>query len=49
MQEAVPGCFFAIGNGDTRMLHDPGYDFNDALLLKGPAFWARLVEKFLPA
>jgi hypothetical protein len=25
-----------------------GDDFNDALLVKGPAFWARLVEKALP-
>jgi len=48
MQEAVPGCFFGIGNGETRNLHDSGYDFNDALLVTGPAFWARLVEKALP-
>ena len=32
MLEQVPGCYFMIGNGDEphrRMLHDPGYDFND--------------------
>ena len=36
------------GPGTRPMLHDPGYNFNDALLVKGPAFWARLVEKALP-
>ncbi|MCB1378026.1 MAG: amidohydrolase [Alphaproteobacteria bacterium] len=48
MQEHVPSCYFGLGNGDSRMLHDAGYDFNDELLIKGPAFWARLVEKALP-
>ena len=47
MQEAVPSCYFGLGNGDSRMLHDAGYDFNDALLANGPALWARLVERFL--
>jgi hippurate hydrolase len=48
MQEIVPSCYFGLGAGPGPMLHDPGYDFNDALLLKGPAFWARLVERALP-
>ena len=48
MQEVVPSCYFGLGAGPGPMLHDPGYDFNDALLLNGPAFWARLVEKALP-
>lgn len=48
MQQAVPSCYFGLGAGPGPMLHDPGYDFNDALLVKGPAFWARLVEKALP-
>ena len=48
MQEIVPSCYFGLGAGPGPMLHDPGYNFNDALLLKGPAFWARLVEKALP-
>jgi len=47
MQEAVPSCYFGIGNGPSRSLHDAGYDFNDELLVKGPAFWARIVERFL--
>jgi hippurate hydrolase len=47
MQELVPSCYFGLGAGPGPMLHDPGYNFNDALLVKGPAFWARLVEKAL--
>ena len=48
MQELVPSCYFGLGAGPGPMLHDPGYNFNDALLITGPAFWARLVEKALP-
>lgn len=48
MQEVVPSCYFGLGAGPGPMLHDPGYDFNDTLLVKGPAVWARLVEKALP-
>jgi hippurate hydrolase len=48
MLEEVPGCFFGIGNGNSKSLHDSGYDFNDAVLEKGVAFWAALVAKALP-
>jgi hippurate hydrolase len=49
MQEKVKGCYFGIGNGSSRNLHDPGYDFNDELLVKGAEFWLRLAEMELPA
>ena len=49
MQEIVPSCYFGMGNGNSRSLHDSGYDFNDELLVKGPVFWGRLVERFLKA
>ena len=49
MLQEVPGCFFGIGNGPSKGLHDPGYDFNDELLSKGVEFWARVVRKSLPA
>ncbi|CAN5174805.1 M20 aminoacylase family protein [soil metagenome] len=52
MLEQVPGCYFMLGAGDEpgrRMLHDPGYDFNDALLVPGAALWARLAETVLRA
>jgi len=51
-----PGCFLRLGNGsgsgngsglDQAMLHNPGYDFNDANLIIGAAFWTRLVERYL--
>jgi hypothetical protein len=29
-------------------LHDPGYDFNDELLLWGPAAFSAIAEKALP-
>ena len=47
MLQEVPGCFFGIGNGPSKSLHDSGYDFNDELLEKGVAFWARVVSKVL--
>ena len=49
MQEVVPSCYFGLGNGNSRSLHDSGYDFNDELLVKGPVIWGRLVERFLKA
>ena len=29
------------------MVHNPGYDFNDASLPVGAAYWALLAERFL--
>ncbi len=29
------------------MVHNPGYDFNDAAIPHGAALWARLVETYL--
>ena len=52
--EQVPGSYLLIGNGDSAsgghgacMVHNPGYDFNDANLPIGAAYWALLVERFL--
>lgn len=43
-----PGCLLRLGNGeDGPMLHSATYDFNDANLTVGAAYWTRLVEKFL--
>lgn len=42
-----PGCFMRIGNGDSAMLHNARYDFNDANLTVGAAYWARLTERYL--
>jgi len=43
-----PGCFLRLGNGENcPMLHHPKYDFDDANLTVGAAYWTRLVERFL--
>ncbi|OWT74318.1 MULTISPECIES: M20 aminoacylase family protein [unclassified Achromobacter] len=59
--EAVPGAYLFLGNGDGGhrqeqyegmgpcMLHNPNYDFNDALLPVGATYWVKLVQAFLPA
>ena len=44
------GCFVWLGAGSTEggcLLHNPCYDFNDAILSKGVAFWATLANNFL--
>ncbi|MEK6217408.1 MAG: amidohydrolase [Boseongicola sp.] len=49
---AVPGCFLLLGNGESgthgQPLHASDYDFNDALLPIGAAFWVALVRDRLP-
>jgi hippurate hydrolase len=57
MLEKVPGSYLLIGNGDGTdggtfaghacMVHNPGYDFNDASLPVGAAYWALLAERGL--
>jgi amidohydrolase len=50
MLEKVPGAFIRIGNGDGEgscVVHNPGYDFNDAAIPYGAALFVRLVEKRL--
>jgi metal-dependent amidase/aminoacylase/carboxypeptidase family protein len=47
MLEARPGAFVFIGNGDSAGLHHPGYDFDDAALVPGISYWARLAETAL--
>jgi hippurate hydrolase len=48
--EKCPGSYLVIGNGDGDsgcLLHNPGYDFNDACLTVGASYWVKLVERFL--
>jgi hippurate hydrolase len=58
MLEKVPGSYLLIGNGRGEgdgpasaacMVHHPGYDFNDANLPVGAAYWVALAERFLSA
>jgi hippurate hydrolase len=51
MLEARPGAFVFLGNseGDGGCdVHNPRYDFNDAILPVGASWFARLVERNLP-
>ncbi|HHV9919202.1 TPA: M20 aminoacylase family protein [Escherichia coli] len=50
--EAQPkGGFLLFGNGDVGegscMVHNPGYDFNDASLVPASSYWGALVEAWL--
>ncbi len=49
MLEARPGAFILLGMGDGHECHHPAYRFNDAVLGHGASYWARLVEKTMPA
>jgi hippurate hydrolase len=52
MTQVVPGAYFLLGQGrgpDSPMVHDPAYDFDDALLPVAASCLARLVERQLPA
>ncbi|MGF1502488.1 MAG: M20 aminoacylase family protein [Paracoccaceae bacterium] len=44
----VPGAYAIIGNGEGAPLHHPEYDFDDAALPLGVAYWTRLVQTALP-
>jgi len=52
MLEQRPGCYLLVGNGDgdsagACMVHNPGYDFDDANVALGAAYWALLAKRFL--
>ena len=58
MLQAMPGayCFIANGDGDHRALghgagpctlHNPSYDFNDALIPLGATYWVQLAQQWL--
>jgi amidohydrolase len=58
MLMAKPGCYGFIGNGEGAhrdtghsdgpcTLHNPSYDFNDALIPLGATYWVRLAEGWL--
>lgn len=51
MLQEKPGAYIWIGNGDGEgscMVHNPGYDFNDAVTPVGATWWVRLAETSLP-
>lgn len=52
MLEELPGAYIWLGQGGSALgcaLHNPRYDFNDAMLSVGASLWAELVEGELTA
>ena len=56
MLNVVPGSYFIVGNGNGQpgdgpgcMVHNTGYDFNDAILPTTASFLVTLVQRFLAA
>jgi hippurate hydrolase len=54
MLQRCPGSYLLVGNGegDTHgtggcMVHNPGYDFNDACLPIAASYWVQLARRFL--
>jgi len=51
MLQARPGAYVFLGQGggpSSCFLHNPGYDFNDAVIPLGAGYLAALVEDSLP-
>jgi hippurate hydrolase len=44
MLQARPGAYIMLGQGDTAYCHHPAYDFNDAIIPAGVAYWVKLAE-----
>ena len=53
MLERVPGAYVFLGTGapvhPEGFHHNPHFDFNDAALPIGAAWWCSIVETELPA
>lgn len=45
MLQHVPGAYLLLGQGDGPNLHNPKFDFNDAVIPIGASFLARLAEQ----
>lgn len=50
MLQQRPGAYVLLGNqgqqGHTAPLHNPSYDFNDAIIPKGVEFWVNLARSY---
>ena len=54
MLEQCPGSYLIVGNGEGEhhatggcMVHNPGYDFNDAILPIAASYWVQLTRQYL--
>ncbi len=48
MMMEKPGAFIFLGNGDSQMLHNPDYIFDDEAIPFGSSWYAGMVEERLP-
>ncbi|WP_298165676.1 amidohydrolase [Novosphingobium sp.] len=42
--QQMPGAYAVLGQGGSAMIHNPSYDFNDAILPLGAAFFVAVVH-----
>ncbi len=47
MLQHKPGSYVMIGNGDTPMVHNPAYIFDQDILAMGASLWVALCEEYL--
>lgn len=47
LEQNPNGTYFFLGAGEGCSVHNPGYDFNDAIMAPAVKFWDKLVERFL--
>lgn len=51
MLKAKPGAYFRLGQGGAEngcFLHNPHYDFNDAVIPRGAAMFAGIAQRLMP-
>ncbi len=48
MLQSRPGAYIFVGNGDTQMVHHPGYNFDDNAIPFGSSWYAGMVEARMP-
>ncbi len=48
MLNARPGAYILVGNGDTAMVHNPEYNFNDEAIPAGCSWYVEMAESRLP-
>jgi hippurate hydrolase len=49
MLNARPGAYILMGNGDTAMVHNPEYNFNDDAIPVGCSWFVEMAESRLRA
>lgn len=47
MLQERPGSYIMLGNGETPMVHNPKYIFDQEILPIGASLWVALCEEYL--